>query len=182
MIKIISFIFQSHPEGAIRRSRWLTFSTWCGVFFAAYLSMITTTAHAFSCYATLVKDSCWSNYTVSIDVVDTKKNKVLVTLFMPIGTDWDRETFDCDLGANLALKATFSPTMWRDQADRVYSGKSYWLIPKDAPTGVVAWNLTRCFPEDFAEVPVPIEATDHCTCSMKDIPALPAYKPLKKKI
>ena len=131
---------------------------------------LTTTAFAFPCYITLVKDSCWTNYDVTVQVVDSQKEGALVTVKVPKGKSWTREKFDCQTRQGLNYKATFLPYIWESEKDKVYTNKTTLFLPETISKGAQAWNIDVCYPEKFAEVPLPADATANCKCDFASIP------------
>lgn len=131
-------------------------------------------ASAFQCYLTLMKDSCWTNYNVTVTVTDTKTNQVLTTVIVAQGSQWYRQSFTCQPGQNLMFQATFLPVFWQSDQGRVFSGSHYWQLPAAVQGNDTAWNVPLCYPADFSEVPLPPDATGNCQCSTKGIPPLEA--------
>lgn len=129
-------------------------------------------AHAFPCYITMVKDSCWSNYNVSVDVIDVATEKLIDTLLLPKGTSWVRREMTCLPKQTVMLKATFSPVFWESDVGKVFSGQRYWSFPEINKASVSALGMTICYATDFAEVPLPPDASGHCICDTSNIPAM----------
>ncbi|MGL6028988.1 MAG: hypothetical protein ACRC0B_06745 [Legionella sp.] len=126
-----------------------------------------------TCYYTLAKDSCWTNYNVSVDIFDANTNKLLVNATVPAGTHWVREPFECQPSQKLMYKAQFSPVFWQSDIGKIYASKDYWTLPATINQGDSAWNLSVCYPAAFAQVPMPPEATAQCACDFSSIPAIP---------
>lgn len=126
--------------------------------------------HAFSCYLTMVKDSCWTDYTVSVNVIHDADKKVITNVQIPQGESWARQEFVCQPGEILSLQATFSPVFWAQDVGKVYSAQHNWQLPSEVKDGDTAWNLTVCYPESFSEVPFPPNAAGNCQCNTKIIP------------
>lgn len=127
-------------------------------------------ANAFSCYITMVKDTCWTKYNVQVSVKNQKLDKVMTTLDMPQGKSWDRQQFSCDLNEVLLLSATFAPHFWKEDPNTAYPAINEWVLPSTMDPGKSAWTLTLCYPSDFAEVPLPPDADNHCKCVTDSIP------------
>lgn len=136
-----------------------------GVFFL-------TQAQAFPCYITMIKDSCWSNYNVTVDIVDLFTNKVMVTMTMPKGKSWDRKEIVCQPKQTVQLRATYTPTFWAKDAGKVHYGKRHWSFPDEVKKGDAAWNMTLCFAKDIAEASLPPESSGQCICETKGIPEI----------
>jgi len=94
--------------------------------------MSSSSLWAFTCYYTLAKDSCWTNYNVSVDVMDAVTDTVLTTVVVPSGKNWTRQAFDCQPGQKLMYKAIFSPIIWESEKGKVYPAKDYWSLPSAA--------------------------------------------------
>ena len=131
---------------------------------------------AITCYYTLIKDNCWTKYNVSVNVMDATTAKVLITVTIPTGQSWARQTFSCEPGQKLMYNAQFSPLIWESDKDKIYPAKNYWSLPDTVNPGDSAWNLTVCYSSDFSQVPLPPEAVSNCQCTMDDIPLIPPKK------
>ena len=132
----------------------------------------TTSLQAFPCFVTLVKDSCWTNYDVSVNVIGTATGNVITTVTVPKGQSWARGTFNCEPLEGLAYKATFSPVIWKTDTGKVYSARRDYSLPAEIKAGETAWNINLCYSADFAEVPLPPTADSNCQCSMDGIPPI----------
>lgn len=128
--------------------------------------------HAFPCYITMVKDNCWLNYNVNVDIVDVSTEKVVATMTIPEGKPWDRKEIACQPKQTVKLKATYSPAFWAKEAGKFYYGKREWSFPEEIKKGDAAWNMILCFASDIEEVSLPPEVSGPCVCDMKDIPAI----------
>lgn len=135
---------------------------------------LSTPTYAFSCYLTVVKSSCWKNYNVTVILQDpTNKDKEVTSVLIPANRMWAREKFECQPGQKLKFKAKFNPVFWEGDEGKVYMGKKYWELPKEVKKKELAWNISLCYPQQFAEVPLPPEAGGNCTCNMKEVPPIP---------
>ncbi len=131
---------------------------------------------AFPCFVTIVKDNCWLNYNLNVDVTNADTGKSIMKIIVPQGQAWVRQPFVCQTAETLSLTATFDPVIWESQADKVYTGKHYWGLPKAILKGHAGWNVTVCFSKDFAEVPLPPDAPGKCECDLKSIPPIDPIK------
>lgn len=127
-------------------------------------------AWSFDCYFTVAKDSCWTNYNVSVSVIETKSNTVLTTVSIPAGKSWYRQKFSCQPGQKLLYNATFSPVFWASDLGKTYPAQNYLSLPESVNSGDTAWNLSVCYPTQFSEVPLPPDAKGNCACDFKSIP------------
>ena len=127
-------------------------------------------ALAFPCFITMVKASCWADYTVTVSVTKPGSDKKVATIVIPIGKSWIRQAFSCEPADTLSLKATFTPTIWESDEGRIYSASRDWRLPQAVVKGDTAWNIPVCFPNAFSEVPVPPNASGDCGCVYDDIP------------
>lgn len=127
---------------------------------------------AFPCFITMVKDQCWTNYELTIDVIKGRGGAKITTIVVPIGKSWVREKFDCQPKGTISLTATYSPVFWARDKGKVYRALHDWVLPDKIEKGDTAWNINVCFAEMFAEVPLPPEANGTCACEWKDIPAV----------
>jgi len=128
---------------------------------------------AFTCYYTLVKDSCWTQYNVSVEVIDAKTQKVIINPSIPAGTSWVREKFTCSPAQSFMFRAQFAPIFWENDKGKTYSSKRFWPMPNTINEGDSAWDIPVCYPADFSQVPLPPTATGNCKCDFSTIPAIP---------
>lgn len=135
--------------------------------------LCTSPTWAIDCYYTLAKDSCWTNYNVSVDVIDSETNSLLTTVTVPKGKQWTRQIFDCKPSQKLMYKARFDPIFWSGDKDKTYSAQRYWLLPDVVNPGDSAWDVSVCYPSDFSLVPLPPTATANCLCDFTLIPVIP---------
>lgn len=132
--------------------------------------------YAFPCYLTFIKNSCWKNYTVTVDVIDTKNNKKMATITVPINGQWARGQFECASTQTFGFVASFSPSIWESDVGKTYNATHYWSPPVGVVAGEVAWNIGMCFPNDFSEVPMPPDSTGKCVCDKSNIPPIEVKK------
>jgi len=126
---------------------------------------------SFNCYITLAKDSCWTNYNVTVDVIDVASSTVLTTVKIPSGTSWAREKFVCRPLQKLIYQAQFTPVFWEGDEGKTYSAERFWFMPSTINPGDTAWTIPVCFPKAFAQVPFPPDAkTANCACDFTNIP------------
>jgi hypothetical protein len=133
---------------------------------------VSSSALAFTCFVTVAKDSCWTNYALTLNVTDTATNQAISTVEVPKGKSWTREIFNCQPNQSLHYAATYQPIFWADMKNKIYKAKSTIRLPEAIEPGQTAWDLTVCFPRDFAEVPFPPDAKGNCKCNLNDIPAV----------
>lgn len=135
--------------------------------------LFTSPLWAITCYYTLVKDNCWLNYNVTVNVMDALSAKVLTKVTVPAGKAWTRVTFPCETnGQKLMYSAQFTPSIWESEKGKTYSAKNYWSLPNGVNEGDSAWNVSVCFSSDFSEVPMTPEAKSTCTCDFSSIPEI----------
>lgn len=123
-----------------------------------------TKAMAFTCYFTVVKDSCWTDFDLKVTALDTRDKSVLTTAVIPAKQSWTRTSFDCNPGQQLEYNAIFSPTFWENDKDKIFRSKKYRLLNSKIEPTDVAWDIQVCFPEEFAEVPFPPKGDKNCRC------------------
>lgn len=137
---------------------------------AAVFLFFTQQGYAFQCFLTAVKDNCWLKYNVTIHVMDAAdSDKASTTIIIPAETAWARQSFECKAKQTLKFSAEFTPVFWEGDSGKHYVGKNYLNLPDKVEATENAWNLTLCFPKQFAEVPLPPEAGEHCECNMDNI-------------
>lgn len=135
----------------------------------AYSSMM----WAINCYYTLVKDNCWTNYNVTVNVIDAMTNNVLITVTVPTGKSWVRQAFNCQPSQKLKFSSQFSPTFWQGDQGRTFVGLNYISLPDAVNKGDSAWNVPGCFSADFAQVPLPPTGSGQCACDLTKVPPIP---------
>lgn len=133
----------------------------------------TAPSWSFNCYLTLAKDNCWQKYNVTVQVVDTATGKEVTHLTVPAGKAWERQEFTCDKAEKLMYYAQFTPVIWESEKGKIYSAKTYLSLPAEIKSGAKAWNIPVCYSADFAQVPMPPEATNSCQCDFSSIPDIP---------
>ena len=131
---------------------------------------LSTQARAFTCYITMVKDSCWTKYNVTVQVTDASLGTASTSIIVPEGQTWARKQFECAKGQTLALQAQFTPAFWRGDETKTFPAQRFWKLPDDVESGVTGWNVTVCYPKWFSDVPLPPEATGTCVCNTDNIP------------
>lgn len=131
---------------------------------------------AITCYYTLAKDSCWTNYDVSVDIISAKNRRTVATVTVPKGKQWTRQIFPCEPAEILTYIARFSPVFWQSDIGKTYSAHNYWTLPDKVNAGDAGWNVSVCYPADFSLVPLPPTATNNCRCDFSSIPVIPPKK------
>ncbi|MDI1352240.1 MAG: hypothetical protein PSV35_05635 [bacterium] len=129
-------------------------------------------SRAITCYFTLAKDSCWINYNVSVDVIDSLTETILTTISVPKGKAWTRQTFDCKPAQSLRYVARFTPVFWEKDVGKTYNAIRSWSLPEKINPGDVAWNVSVCYAKDFSLVPFPPDASGNCSCDFDSIPKI----------
>jgi len=132
--------------------------------------------YAFRCVFTLVKDSCWKDFDVTVAVKEVRTDKPLFSLSVAKGESWSRKEFACEAGAEIIYSATFSPSIWKGSEGKTYLAQRFWSLPTAIKAGETAWEIPVCFPGAFAEVPLPATAGSNCACNFDAVPAIPATK------
>lgn len=134
---------------------------------------LAASAYAFPCFVTLAKDNCWTNYDVKVTVMDAVSNQQMAEITVPAGKTWFRQGFVCQPGQKLMYLASFSPVIWQKDAGKTYHALQYWSLPATISSGETAWNIPVCYARDFAEVPLPPDASGQCQCNFSNIPPVP---------
>lgn len=147
---------------------------WAVFFLSAFSS---SQILAFSCFLTLAKDNCWTNYDVKLVVLDANNNQQLTAIDVPKGQAWGRQEFTCQPGQKLMYYASFQPVFWQSDVGKTYMALHYWSLPDNITSGNAAWNIPVCYPLDFAAVPVPPDAVTTCNkCDFDSIPPVQVSK------
>lgn len=131
---------------------------------------VSTSLFAFPCFITIVKDSCWTNYNVKVDVIDAENERVLTSINIPKGSGWSRKSFDAHPKQRIMLRAQFNPHFWDKNQDKYYYATRYWALPDEIVGDTMAWNVGACYPKNFSSVPLPPDATSNCQCDNREIP------------
>ncbi|MGQ3891345.1 hypothetical protein [Legionella sp. CNM-4043-24] len=131
---------------------------------------------AFPCFMTAVKDSCWGDYNVTVNVSDAVSGETLATAMIPKGQFWTRVPFTCQGGQRLGYSASFEPVIWAGTENRIYEGTKYTLLPLAPKPTEKAWEIPVCFPQAFPGTSAPPTATGNCKCDMTSIPPVPPMK------
>lgn len=134
--------------------------------------MLNNPIWSFTCYFTLAKDSCWTKYNLTVDVIDANAQTILTTLNIPAGTSWLRQEFSCQPSQKLMYQARFTPVFWESDAGKSFSAERFWFMPGTINSGDTAWEIPVCFPKNFAEVPLPPGADSNCKCDFSVIPVI----------
>ena len=134
---------------------------------------LSASLYAFPCHFTVVKDSCWTDYDVTVDVLETEKDTKITDVLVPKGQSWQRTQFECSPKQVLLFRAKFSPAFWKTDEDKVYNAKRYWSLPETIVTNAKGWDIKVCYPKDFAAVPLPPAANNKCACNMDEVPEVP---------
>ncbi|KTC78094.1 hypothetical protein [Legionella brunensis] len=144
------------------------------LFFSAGCVLFSAQLFAFPCFFTLAKDSCWTNYDVQVVVIDANTNKTVVTVDVPKGKSWARQSFTCSPAQRFFYKATYQPVFWQSEVGKAYMSTRYWSLPATVGPTDTAWNIPVCFPANFAAVPFPPDAQGNCACDWTQVPAPPS--------
>ena len=143
------------------------------------LASAVSQSFAFQCYITLVKDTCWKNYEVKVNVLDSSNDKVLTTVEVPKDKSWARQPFNCNPAMRLIYSATFKPVFWQSEVGKSYAAIRYWTLPDKISAQESAWDIPVCFSSAFSGVPFPPDALGNCKCNLLDIPPVAPSIPKK---
>ena len=132
--------------------------------------LLNSSSWAFTCYYTLAKDSCWTNYEVTVDVIDASNLKKVFSLTVPKGKSWGRAEFTCTEAQSLLYYSRYSPVFWQSEQGKTYPALRNWTLPGKINPGDLAWTIPVCFPRDFSQVPLPPDAKGNCKCDFANIP------------
>jgi len=128
-------------------------------------------AMAFPCFITVFKDSCWTNYTVKVDVLDDEAKNIITTIVIPKGDSWSRGRIEAKSKQIFMLRAKFEPAIWEGDKDKLYYAKRYSVLPEKIEGDTKAWHVGVCYPKNFVGVPLPPGAGSQCLCpEQKDMP------------
>jgi len=134
------------------------------------LGFFTSQLMAFPCYVTMIKQNCWKDYDVTVEITDAVLKKQLASAEVPSDELWTRVKFECKPEQSLSFVAQFSPAIWGGEEEKVYPAKRNWFLPSEITPGMLAWNIDICFPRDFSSVPAPVRGSSNCICDSSNIP------------
>ena len=129
-------------------------------------------AFAITCYMTIAKDSCWTKYDVEVQVIESATDTLITTVKIPKGEHYSRQTFPCKPALKMNYVARFSPVFWQTDKGKSYNALRAWSLPEKVNPSDTAWNVSVCYPSDFALVPFPPEGDGKCACDFKSIPEI----------
>ncbi len=131
---------------------------------------------AHTCFLTMVKGGCWKSYDLTVTISNADNGKQITTTIIPENQLWIRKEFQCKPSDMLALEAKFSPIFWEGDEDKTYKGQRYWKLPDAIKKGETGWNITVCYPAQFADVPFPPGHMTDCSCHLNKIPKIEPQK------
>ena len=134
-----------------------------------WIMLIPFRLDAFPCYVTVVKDSCWLNYDVTITVSERDTQTVVGNVLIPKGETWSRQEFTCQPNQIFQYAASFQPAIWQSDIGKSYRGLRSWGLPTSFSSSLVAWELKLCYTSDFSETPLPPEVEGHCQCDFTKV-------------
>ena len=146
----------------------------CRIFFLGLLAGVSMPGLCFTCYLTLVKDNCWLDYRVNVDVTNVDTDTKLFTMVVPEGKKWSRTKFECQAREMFQLQSSFTPVFWAGDAGKTYPSARNWSLPEAVTGGAIAWNINICYASDFTSVPMPPDASGACHCDLNGVPKVAA--------
>ena len=129
-------------------------------------------AAAFPCFLTVVKDKCWGDYEVTVNVADALTTTPVAHFILGKGTLWLREQINCSPGQKLSYAASFLPNIWESDKGVVFPGKRFLMLPSQIGAKQVAWELPLCYPDAFTGVPFPPNVSGPCGCDFTTVPPI----------
>jgi hypothetical protein len=126
---------------------------------------------AFPCYLTLIKQTCWKDYALTVTMRDADKSMPITDIKIPTGELWTRVPFDCKPQESLSFVAQFTPVIWQGDENKTYLAKRNWFLPQTVQPDILAWNIDICFPGDFTAVPAP-NGSANCPCDKSIVTAI----------
>lgn len=119
---------------------------------------------AFPCKYTVSKTCCWTNFNVTVSLIDTANKQVVTQLTVPAGKTSVDSAFDCQPGQTFELSATFSPVIWDEDKNKSFKSKKFLSLKSQIDPQDVAWHIPIEFPTQFANVPLPTNISN-CKCA-----------------
>ena len=117
------------------------------------------------CKVMLIKNSCWKDYDVTINIIDFKSRQSLQTVELKKGDNYAEQAFECVPLVTYSATATFSPPIWEEDKGKAYGASQVWNAPPALAEGMQAWAISMCFPNDFTGVPAPLGEVSNCECT-----------------
>ena len=133
-------------------------------------SALSCNVQAFPCFLTIVKDSCWTKYDVTVTAVNSVTNKTEISVLVPRDKSWARSAFSCEPSESLYFYASFTPAFWKQDVNKQYPAISKKSLPMLITKGATAWNITLAYPGDFSELTLPPDAKGSCRYDLKAVP------------
>ena len=124
-----------------------------------------TAAATLPCQLVVIKNTCWKDYDVSINLIDFKTHQTHQIVELKKGDNYAKQTFKCVPLATYSATATFSPAIWEQDKGKAYESSQVWNAPPALAEGTQAWAISMCFSNDFADVPVPLGDVSNCKCT-----------------
>ncbi|MGE3919781.1 MAG: hypothetical protein AB7F64_02350 [Gammaproteobacteria bacterium] len=126
----------------------------------AIITILPTYAADNQCFIQLNKDPKWSAYEVTITMFDLSTNNSIKSYVLKKATknspsvDNLEKPFDCMKHPIFSFRASFSPPIWQNLANKQYLAKKVWnltsqLLENSGKQLIITVN----FPDDFVEVP-----------------------------
>lgn len=116
------------------------------------------------CELRVVKNTCWEDYEITVDVVEAEVDKPITQVVVPKNLQSKGEQFSCPKVDKITLHGKFDPPIWQDQKGVSYKAKQVWDVPRTFPEDTERWTITVCFPNDFIAVPIPPKIQLPCLC------------------
>lgn len=116
----------------------------------------------YNCVVVVSKNPQWSQYDVNISLHDFLTQRPIMTFHLPKASAKSQSLnmasahFDCSQYQEIQFYATFSPPIWQNQANKVYSSTIVWNITQQLAAlknGQNQLQIQVKFPEQFANVP-----------------------------
>lgn len=120
------------------------------------------------CEIQIIKNSCWLDREVVVQLIDSAHASVYETFKLPINKDSLVQSFNCSHLERFNFAARFSPPLWKNQEVRSYPSKNVWHAPQNLPENVEKWVISLCFSDDFAGVSLPMGAKN-CECRLPEL-------------
>lgn len=141
------------------------------IYFLLFL-LVSKELYAIPCYVTVLKDKCWENYHVSVQVRDAFNKQNLAVILIPKGQLYGRARFECSSKQGLDFWAEFTPVFWENDKGKVYRIKSFIFMPEKLRENEIAWHVPICFSSHFSGVPLPPTGGANCICDFSSVPSV----------
>lgn len=119
----------------------------------------------FPCVLQVSKNTCWKDYDVKVSAKMQEDSKELIALTIAKDKDSATGTWKCKPNDQFFLNSSFAPAVWKEEEGKSYRSSKVYQVPESVEAKAESWNVSACFPDDFAQVPMPDKEMKNCGCA-----------------